>query len=485
VIRRNQEDKPAIVDSLAIDVRKRIIDRLHEALADSSFRARNWVVPAIVDMDRTKLREAMPVFVTLIRRQDAYGVSQESIARRGPDAARIIIDYLDDPNPNVRQELASLLARCHGKIVPVLASGLRHPNPAIRAGVLNALSMNPAHGRSLRSAIINRLNDDDPQVQFAAATTLVTLDPKKADAAVPVFVDASFSRDALHRLRGIAWLQTMGPEARGAVPALFRHVNSTDVATRLAAAQALAAIDKSTWRSFVPALMDTIASGEVYQRTSAATLLGRTGPNARASLPALRAMLSDEHHPNRLVSAEAMIQIDPDDIDDSIETFANALKVDSDNNRSLRTVRRQAITAISRIGAPAKPTVPALLDVMRNESNEHVAMLAASTAIKLDPDKCDEAYDRFRLHLQPTHPDPDDIWLDGIVQLGKAAKPLLPNLIEAINGKATYQRYAVLEALTMLGPDAKEALPALKDLAKTKKGPSGVDDAIKAIEGKK
>jgi hypothetical protein len=112
-------------------------------------------------------------------------------------------------------------------------------------------------------------------------------------------------------------------------------------------------------------------------------------------------------------------------------------------------------------------------------------MLAASTAIKLDPDKCDEAYDRFRLHLQPTHPDPDDIWLDGIVQLGKAAKPLLPNLIEAINGKATYQRYAVLEALTMLGPDAKEALPALKDLAKTKKGPSGVDDAIKAIEGKK
>ena len=77
------------------------------------------------------------------------------------------------------------------------------------------------------------------------------------------------------------------------------------------------------------------------------------------------------------------------------------------------------------------------------------------------------------------------MWLEGIAQLGKAAKPLIPDLVAAVNGKAAYQRNSAIETLTLLGPDAMEALPALKEIAKNGKAPSNINDVIKAIEGKK
>ena len=46
------------------------------------------------------------------------------------------------------------------------------------------------------------------------------------------------------------------------------------------------------------------------------------------------------------------------------------------------------------------------------------------------------------------------------------------------------QEQATLESLAKLGPDAKDALPRLRELAKTRKDPKEVVETIQAIEKK-
>src|SRR5262245_719939 len=479
--------KASKLDGLPADVRGQTRAALRIAIDDSEPGVRSWAVAALIDADPTELPTAVRVFVTLARRGVVHSVAEDALQRRGPSATRLLIDYLNDPNPNVRQTLVHVLARVGNGSIGALASGLRHPNPVVRAGVLEALEQNPARVAEMRVAVHARLADDDDRVRLAAARVFVQADPSRASAAVPVLAAATFSSDRIVRINTLQVLTTLGPAARSALPDMLRRVRFGELDTRFATANVLAAADRSTWPTFVPVFAESIRDGSSYQRRTAAQRLAATGPDAATALPALRQMLAtDEFQMNRLTAAEAIGHIGPDDAADAVRVLVEALGDPTNDNPKVDRFRRAACRALQNIGPAAKAAAPALLELMRVGPDADVRAEAAVTIIAVDPDGANPAYDAFRAHLKLSGPrSDDDDWLEQLPALGKAAKPLLPDLITALKGKFDSRVLVVLEVLGKLGPDAKDALPVLRDRDWTGIDATRVREVIRAIEGKK
>lgn len=481
VFARAQTGTTSLVESLPTTVRSTVAAQLRSAIDSPEPQVRDNVIAALLSYDPDSIREVVPRYMTMIRRKENYGGAQEMLARRGPEAARVLLDYLDDPDADVRREIARTIATSAGA-APILFTGLRHPNPTVRTAALTAASMNPSLGRQMRGGVLGRLSDENEEVRLTAATTLVELGPTRAQAAIPVLSEAALSRTPGHRQRAFNSLQSMGVHARPALPTLSRCAHSSDLLTRFAAAQAMAAVDRTTWRTYVPVYVDILAA-EPRLRQSAIRLLAETGPEAKDALPALRKLFKDESPPIQILSAEAVARIAPNHCEDAILRLA--VIVSGDHTGTIRRDTRNAIRVLQRIGPPARPAVPALLERMRSDPDTDIAVPAAAAVILIDPDNAKEAYDAFRAQLQPGLDDPDVDWLDGISTLGKAAKPLIPDLVSALKSKRNYQRTAAAEALTALGPDAKGALPALKELEKAGAKTIDVSDIVRAIEAKK
>jgi HEAT repeat protein len=473
--------KMSPVDLLPATVRSTVVAHLRSEIDSPEPQVRDNVVAALLGYDPDSIREVVPRYLTMIRRKENYGGAQEILARRGPDTARVLLDYLDDPDADVRREIARTIANTAGA-APVLSTGLRHPNPTVRAATVMAVSMNPSLGKQLRAGVIGRLADDNGQVRVTAAVALVDLGPTRAQAAIPALSEAALSRSPADRQRAFAAFQTMGVYAQPAVPTLSRCAHSSDLPTRFAAARALAVVDRTTWRIYVPVYIDVLTT-EAAQRQSAIRLLTETGPDAKDALPVLRKLFKDESPAIQIQSAEAVARIAPNDCEDAIGRLAAI--VSGDDAGTIRRHIRNAIRALQRIGTPAKFAVPALIERMRSDPDTDVTVPAAVAVILVDPENAKEAYDAFRAQLQPGLEDPDSDWLDGIANLGKAAKPLIPDLVAALNSKRSYQRMAAVEALTAIGPDAKDALPALRELEKSGTKSVEVSEIIRAIEAKK
>jgi HEAT repeats len=366
-------------------------------------------------------------------------------------------------------------------------AGLRHSNPVVRTAILEALDENPAGVAAIRVAVHARLADDDARVRLAAARLLVHAEPSRARAAIPVLAEATFSRDKAVRLDALQPLATLGTIARPAIPDMLRRVRYGDLETRFYTAKVLDAADRSTWPTFVPVYAEVVGDGSPSERRTAAQHLAVIGPDAATALTALRQMLtSDPTQLNRLTAAEAIGRIAPDDAADAIGVLVDALGDPTEDNPKRDRFRNAAFRALREIGPPAKAAAPALLEIMRAAPDGDVRAESAVTIIAIDPDGAKPAYDAFRAHLKLSGPNSeDDDWLGWLPALGKAAKPLLPDLITALKGKFDSRVLVVLEVLAILGPDAKDALPVLRDREWTANEATRVREVIRAIEGKK
>jgi hypothetical protein len=90
----------------------------------------------------------------------------------------------------------------------------------------------------------------------------------------------------------------------------------------------------------------------------------------------------------------------------------------------------------------------------------------------------------FRSHLNPGHPDPDDLWLSKIVDLKKLALPLMPELIVALGAKNAVQLEAAFDTLAGLGPDARDAIPTLQAMVNAKKHEARANEVLQVIQKK-
>jgi HEAT repeat protein len=482
LVARPDKDKPSPITTLAPATRERTARALHAAIDDPDIRTRCWAAAALLDVEPTALAKVVPILVAGARLNHSGGSDLRSLARTGAAGARLVVDYLDEPNPQIRHTVMNCLGMFGDDGLPALADGLRDPNPRVREGVLRTLN-NTNRTDKLRGHVYARLQDPDASVRLAAAVALVAKDPNRAVATVPVLTAFAFDANSARRWEALMTLRTLGPMARPAIPDLLRRIRFGDGDTRLLAAETLVAADQSTWRSVVPVLIAIVKIDDGRLRTRAINDLRDAGPRAGEALPALRSCFADKDAMVRVQAAEAVFRIDPTTVDEAVACLITVLREPNGGRRPYRQWRA-ASRALDKIGPAAKAAVPALIEVAQADPEAGVAPDMAAIAIRLDPEHAGAAYDMFRNNLNPGHPDPDDLWLSRMVDLKKLALPLLPELLVALGSKKIEQVVAAFDTLAAIGPDAHEALPTLRAMIKAKKHEARAAALIQVIEKK-
>src|SRR5262249_49237401 len=152
------------------------------------------------------------------------------------------------------------------------------------------------------------------------------------------------------------------------------------------AAEAVLKIDPESYADVVPALAGLLEARSSLNRALVADRLGDLGARARPALPALRLALGDRDGPVRRDVARAILKIDPEAHADALPAVAGLLE--SPDNLLRGSVAGQ----LGRLGARARPAVPALLRRLA-DPDEFVRKDARVALQKIDPAAL-SAYDR-------------------------------------------------------------------------------------------
>jgi HEAT repeat protein len=249
-------------------------------------------------------------------------------------------------------------------------------------------------------------------------------------------------------------LGALGPAARAAVPALFEVLQDDTNFLRLSAATALWRIEGPV-PAVVPVLVDVLRHGSAagrflpyQQQREVYEVLGQMGPEARAAVPALTALLRRW-----------------------LEECEDAEWAATLGWRS----GHWAAEALGRMGPAASTALPALRRA-RNSKDHHVRCVAALAAWRLDK-QAGEALPVLVAAL--TDPGPGNRLSDACVievdslppsqqvaaqalgQMGPAAAAALPALKKALTAHDIDVRLAAAEAIAQINRQEKAVLPVL------------------------
>src|SRR5262245_3192691 len=286
------------------------------------------------------------------------------------------------------------------------------------------------------------------------------------------------------QLRATRLLCQLGSPATKAIPTLKELLTNKQPGVALDAALLLVSIDTNAAAPAIPVLIEAVKSTPEGNTGLAAAIkaLAKLGPMAKDSLPELVKKYDANKPDLRIHAAEAVARIDPEQAPKAVEVIVALLK---EKKQKWELVRLYSANALRQIGAPAKPALPTLLDLLQDDGPFHAEIAAA--IIVIDPDGAKRAYDWIRTVL--TNPNHDDFYdvFDQLPELGLAAKPLIPDVIELLKSKTASVRRQAVETLAAIGPNAKDALPELKKLAASapeQRTRELVAEAIKKIEAK-
>jgi hypothetical protein len=149
------------------------------------------------------------------------------------------------------------------------------------------------------------------------------------------------------------------------------------------------------------------------------------------------------------------------------------------------TVREAAAWSLTQWNRGAAPAVPALIRAM-GDPDPVVRGLAAVALRDVGRTASAPALDTLIGHLA----DPDEnvrmMTAQAIATQGPAAKRAMPELIAAckVEGQHPHVLRSLADALGLIGPEAKDALPTLRDLAKIPRVRWAAELAIKRIEAR-
>ena len=211
-------------------------------------------------------------------------------------------------------------------------------------------------------ALIRLLEDPIPQVRRSAARALprVAPDGDRARKALPVLLEALQDPDENVRFdtaRVLGGLLRSGDKE--AVAPLGQALTDRSLRVRHEVVNLLGRMGPAAEET-VPALVETLKQPSL--RPSVIEVLGRIGPRAKAAVPAL---------------VEALKEGPPGDIKEETEISPGFGK-----GTVHQSVRLRAVIALGQIGPEAKDALPALIEAYRDENEffrQHVA--AAITAI--------------------------------------------------------------------------------------------------------
>ena len=380
----------------------------------------------------------------------------------GQDAAAAVpqlISALKDSSDEVRMMAAMALGkigRPAKEAVPALLEAAGDKSDFVRALAAGALGKTGRGAKGVVPALIGMLGDKHREVRRAAATGLG--DIGQADEPVLKALIATLGKDpdSAVRVDAAQALGQLGPKAKSAVPALLRALKDGHVQRH--AAEALGRIG----RSAINPLIDLAVGGKSEAvRIGAIQSLGKLGPLAKPAVPVLLKCLRDKVADVRNATARALPEIKP------VEKEVVAALASTLNDKDVY-VRTAAAGALGDVGPAAGSAVPSLLTALKDEDWGVVqsAAIALGEIGVSEPSVISglsRALKNRAAHVQMAA-------AEALGKMPRAAAPAVGNLIAVLSDNRAVQvaRRNAAGALGAIGPAAKEAIPALKEAAKSR-----------------
>jgi HEAT repeat protein len=266
-------------------------------------------------------------------------------------------------------------------------------------------------------------------------------------------------------------LGEIGPQAKDAIPALKKTLQSLDVAVVTSAAAALWLIDKQTTES-VPALERFLHRGNLTDGPILCDTISTIGPAAAPLTRYVVKLLKSGDWDVQWAAADALGAIVPSD-PETIGVLIDFLGHDSN------LVAGSSVAALAKVGVKA---VPALIEATKSGSARQ-REFAADALGRIGPPAKD-AIETLKKLLKSEHR-PCQIW--SAIALGKidSSPDVVPVLIEALlEDESSSVRQQAANALGKIGLKAKAAIPALRAALKEDDEAlqQAADEALNIIE---
>jgi HEAT repeat protein len=270
-----------------------------------------------------------------------------------------------------------------------------------------------------------------------------------ADKAVPPELVAGLKdKDAGVRIKTIKAMSKLGLEA---VAPLVRALSDEDTSVSQAATYALGLLRVEP-KQLVESLEPHLKDSNVAVRSGVTTALRKGGP---AAVPALRLALADKEASVRrqaILSLEVIVARSPAATKAALPALAKAVKDES------TTIRVDLARTLSRCGVDALPAVLTLAD----DSDAKVRAYALAGLARLKP----PAARVLPILAKRAKDDPESMVRQSALRtLGSLGKEAVPAVRVALADKDPSVQKVAVRSLVMIGDDAKEAIPALKETA--------------------
>ena len=315
--------------------------------------------------------------------------------------------------------------------IPALVAGLK--DSSVRLYCAYTLGLIGPDAQAAIPALVEARAHADAEFRCCAAMALVDIDPAQAKQAVIVLAKAT--RDPSDKVRDyvIHAVGEIGPQAKEAVPELLAALTADQKKRQsdagLAIAQALGEIGLGA-KEAVPALVAMMKADDPVNRFAPTMALGWMGSAARPAVPALKAAVEKGDPEERWFAARALVRVDRSNADAVIPLLiAGLTEVLRGHDDWLAP---ESLELCEALGPSAKAAAPVLL-AAHKECRPAARPLLTRTLSRIDPD---------------------------------SAATLIPALIRNLKNADPEVRRVAIEELGIIGPPAREAVPALRALLK-------------------
>lgn len=286
---------------------KELVAALGPAIKDADVRVRRGVVGALARGGA----DAVPHLVAAlddaevqVRRQAA--LSLQDISRRTKANDEVLAGLkkaIKDKAAPVRLVAVQALGRCGKGAAEPLLLALEDEDAPVRAYAIDSLGKIKAEPQIVLPALVRRLKEDAaPQVRQSALRTLGTL----GKAAIEAIQAGLADKEPAVQNAAIKSLAALGPDAKGAVPALKELASkSPSQPVRRAAVGALGQIEEGNLLIFV----ELLKLPDSTVRLECLKQLGRAKTVPKEALPVVTSTLGDEDSEVRVLSAFVLGQM--------------------------------------------------------------------------------------------------------------------------------------------------------------------------------
>ena len=458
------DDERAEIPADAASIYASAVEPLVATMVHPDPRARRAAVRALRQVSTSRQELAKTVRKQLADADPiAVMPALHTLADMGADAVPFLLESLDDPASRYWAEV--VLAELGPDAAPAvdpLARLAREGEIAEKMQAILALAeIGPAAAPAV-PAVIESLSSSDSSLQYVAAFALGKIGAGEADAALR---EAAAADDPFLASLASWALATIHPDDAAlqaeAVDRLQGGLTSDVPAVRNAAVEGLSDLAprlgepdrKALAKAFAGLLTDPMPTVGL----AAGGGLIRLGADA---LDALRAALAEQ--PVRNDALEILSVMGPQALpalDDLVAALADSDPV----------CRSDAAFAIASIGPEAKAAVPALEQVLGDESAEATVRYTAAYALGKMGSEAASAEPLLRKLVDSEDEQLATVCVWAVLKIKPGDKPLVesavPKLRNALQGEREMIRLEAAVALGEIGPPAASAVPMLEMLA--------------------